>query len=458
MSLIDRIFEAGIVGQGGAGFPTHVKFNAQVNWLVINGLECEPLLHTDKYIMRHNAHDVVKGIEVARQHLGATRAVIGIKGVNHAEIDAIQKEITAQGVDIQIFKSENYYPSGDEQMLVYDVTQQTVPAGGIPLDVGVVVSNVGTMQDIYNATQGNAITHKYLTVTGEVVTPSVLKVPIGTSFSECIALCGGSTAVGYRIINGGPLMGSVHEQDEELFVTKTTSGIILIDKDNNFPALIKDMNLRHTVTRAKVACIQCRQCTDLCPRHLIGHKLHPHKIMRTLASADHQTEPSAEFLHTHKDILQQAHICCGCGICEVYACPMGLLPRQVNLMIKGCLAKQNIKFENKGEREPHIMAQYRKISPYCILSRMGLLPLVDKKVDNFIDATTSVTYCISTVNIALKQHIGQGATPVVNVGDTVQKGQLIGEASGNFSANIHASIDGTVKEVGFNIKIQREGA
>lgn len=452
MELIKDIFSAGVVGQGGAGFPTHIKLNTDVEYLLINGLECEPLLATDKHIMLHHASEVIKGITLVKQHLNATAAYISIKNTNHDEITAMQAAIDEAGAPIILFKSTNYYPSGDEHMLVYDITKRTVPAGGIPLDVGVVVNNIGTMQAIYHATQGRSITHKFLTVTGHVQNPMVLKVPIGTSFETCITLAGGSTLDHFRLINGGPLMGSIHEQDEipSMFVTKTTSGIILIEPDRNFHAKLQDNHLLNTINRAKAACIQCRLCTDMCPRYLIGHRLHPHKMMRVLGAAPTEgTSVAKWFLEQNQDLFQEALTCCECGICEVYACPMDILPRQVNILIKNEFLRHGLKYQNTlGERPPHAMVEYRKIDPSRLMARMGLGNIMNTKPKQFHEPK------VNQVHIALKQHIGKPALAVVNIGDTVSLGQLIAEADGNFSANIHASIAGTVQSITSHIHIE----
>ena len=325
MELLQKILDAGVVGAGGAGFPTHVKLDTKVDCLLINAIECEPLLYTDKYIMNNFATDVVDGVDLAANHLGATQVYIGIKRTNEKEISSIQKAIDERNSKAKIFPVDNYYPSGDEHMLVYEITGKTVPQGGIPLDVGIVVSNVGTMRDIFKASKDEAVTHKFLTVTGEVANPTVIFVPIGTSFEECIQACGGPTISNYKVISGGPMMASIYEKEEEsnLFVTKTTSGIILIKEDKNFNATLKETHLGHVLNRAKAACIRCRLCTDLCPRHLIGHRLHPHRIMRSMAASNFKKE----YVIENQEVLKEALICCECSICETYACPMELLPR-----------------------------------------------------------------------------------------------------------------------------------
>jgi Na+-translocating ferredoxin:NAD+ oxidoreductase RnfC subunit len=444
MALLDKIFDAGIVGTGGAGFPTHMKLNCKVEYFLVNAAECEPLLHTDKYLMKHRAADVLCAIEAVAQHVEAKEVFIGVKAVNTEEIACLKKAIQEKSSKVKIFELDNYYPAGDEQMLVFDITGRVVPPGGIPLKVGCVVSNYDTMLTIFDAMNGNPFTHKYLTVAGEVASPAVLRVPIGISFAECIAACGGATIKDFKLINGGPMMGKIipGADSGKSYVTKTTSGIIVIPAGNNFDARVSETPVRHTLNCAKSACIQCRICSDLCPRQLIGHKLRPNRIMRKMAMLDFEKELIPD------DTLREALICCECGICETFACPMGLSPRQVNKYVKSVL---------KGERPPaepvlypvSDLREYRKIAPKKIMARMGLLGLYENKASAFCELGAA------RVHIPCSQHIGAPAEPLVMVGESVQCGQLIAKAvEGKPSANIHASISGTVVSIGALIEIE----
>ena len=140
--LLTHVFNAGIVGCGGAGFPTHVKLNCQAEYMIINGAECEPLLNTDKYLMRHFAREIVSAADKCGNQVGAKHVVIAIKDYYEAENAALSEAITELGSRVEIFLLHNYYPAGDEQMIVYEVTGRVVPPGGIPIAVGAVVSNI----------------------------------------------------------------------------------------------------------------------------------------------------------------------------------------------------------------------------------------------------------------------------------------------------------------------------
>ncbi|MGI5968038.1 MAG: hypothetical protein ACOX65_14045, partial [Anaerotruncus rubiinfantis] len=187
MSLTDQIFAAGIVGCGGAGFPTHAKLNGDAEWIILNAAECEPLLRTDRYILRHLAGRVIAAASAVRRELGDIRCTVATKSAYRQELTALREAIAQIDPEISIHEMESFYPAGDEQTLVAEVTGQAVPPAGIPLDVGCVVSNVATMLSIADAMEGKPFIWKYLTVSGLVREPSVIHVPVGTSYADCIA-------------------------------------------------------------------------------------------------------------------------------------------------------------------------------------------------------------------------------------------------------------------------------
>ncbi|MDR1650724.1 MAG: SLBB domain-containing protein [Synergistaceae bacterium] len=445
MGLLDSIKDAGIVGAGGAGFPTHVKLDCRVEYMLVNAAECEPLLATDKHIMNSHPDEVLEGLRAVAEHVGAGHTFIAVKAVNEKETFSMKDAIGRSGFRAEVFPLDNYYPAGDEQMIVYDITGRTVPPSGIPLEVGAVVSNVATMWNVSEALRGRPVTHKFLTVTGEVARPAVLKVPIGTPFTDCIAFCGGVRTEPFKIIDGGPMMGAVSDGSDvnSKYVTKTTSGIIVIPAAGNFDSRTHDTAIRKILNRAKSACIQCSFCTDLCPRRLIGHKLRPNMVMRCMSAMDFES-PIPD-----SPILEEALICCECGVCETYACPMSLSPRQVNKYIKGRYAGR--KYKRPDEPLIPVPArEYRKIAPSRIMARMGMYDMYGNKVRDFAEFTPA------RVRIPLKQHIGAPAKPLVEAGDRVSAGQRIADADGHVSANIHASVDGVVTEVGSAIEIKAD--
>lgn len=431
MDLLDQIYKAGVVGAGGAGFPTHIKLKCNVEYLLVNAAECEPLIQTDKYIMRHYAEEIIEALDVMAPLVGADKVKIAIKGKYEKEIDSLQKAIQKLNSKVELFYLKSIYPAGDEQVIVYEVTGRVIEPGGIPLNVGAVVSNVATVLNIYDAMKGKSVTDKVVTVTGEVGNPSLLSVPIGTPVLKCIEAAGGLVIKDYCVIMGGPMMGKILSSDEaaKRSITKTDGGIIILPADHYIKAR-KSLSVQHIINQTKSACIQCSYCTQMCPRYLLGHPLRPHKIMRAISMSEGHTE----------EVFKDALICCECGICEMYACPMGISPRQVNIMIKNELRQKGVKFKTEEKIIPIEQRDSRQIPVSRLVQRLNLGKYSEIK---FVDKANEVK--VDKVYIPLKQHAGKPAKAVVSVGDEVTKGQLIGEIElKDIGANIHASINGKV--------------
>jgi Na+-translocating ferredoxin:NAD+ oxidoreductase RnfC subunit len=431
--IVRKVREAGIVGAGGAGFPTHVKLDSNVERVLGNGASCEPLLMSDPFIMEKETEGILRGLSLVMECTGSGRGTLCLKGKHDKAMDAVRRGIDhGPFKNIDVFELGDFYPAGDEQILVFDVTGKVVPEGGIPLQVGTVVSNVESLLNIARAVDdGKPVTDRYLTVTGEVRHPLVMKVPIGIRIAEVIDLAGGATVDDFKVVIGGPMMGQV-TSDLSTPVTKTTSGVIVLPSDHNIiTGKIDDPDRIMRIT--KMVCCQCSRCTDLCPRHLLGHSLEPHKIMRQLGS---RTSFS-------KDILHDALICCECGICEKYACPMMISPREVNAQIKRDLLQEGVKrASKKSGYQPSPFRDVRKIPTRRLVERLQIGQYEDHPP--FMEEGIQV----KEVRIPLKQHLGAPARPVVKAGQQVKKGSLVGEIPDNaLGARVHASIDGRVVSV-----------
>ena len=283
MNILDKIFEAGVVGCGGAGFPTHVKLKTEVEYFIVNAAECEPLLRTDRYTMRSRAEEIIETVEIIGEHLKASHKVIALKGHYHEEIACLNAAIEKRNSDVKLHELENFYPAGDEQIMVYEVTGRVIPPSAIPAAVSAVVSNVGTVAAISDALKGIPLTQKIITLTGEVANPKIVSAPVGTPIQEIID-CGNPIPGRYTVILGGPLMGRRvgAEQIADEYVTKTTSGIIVLDEASHLSNR-RNTSVETMLRVGRAACIQCSFCTELCTRHMLGHPLQPHKIMRKLA-------------------------------------------------------------------------------------------------------------------------------------------------------------------------------
>ena len=436
MQLTELIYQAGIIGCGGAGFPTHAKYNGKIETIIINGAECEPLLQTDRYLMRNKAGELIKAADMLLRETGAGGCVSALKASYTREIGALEEAIRSLGSDVRLHRLESFFPAGDEQTIVYEVTGKVVPPAGIPLNVGCVVNNIATLYAIYEAMEGRPFTQKYLTVTGEVKHPVIAKVPIGTPVVECLKLAGGPMLSDYVVVNGGPMMGKLmtKEEAESAYVTKTMSGLIVLSTDSSI-ARRSEVTLKHMLNRAKSACIQCSFCSQLCPRALLGHPLEPHRIMRKLSSCRDLTE-----ILDDRDV-RNAALCCECGICEVYACPMGLQPRKVNSLLKGELAGAGIRYQRaEGEWEPDPNRNMRKAPTARVASRAGVAAFEEIRIDELKEITPASS---GTVRLTFRQSIGAPSQPVIKDGERVEEGQLIAVCpEGSLGSALHASISG----------------
>lgn len=447
MNLLEMVEVAGIVGCGGAGFPTHIKWNAKAEHFIVNAVECEPLLGTDRFLMRHRADDIISACVAVSEQLGATKTTIAIKGEYEEEIQSLKNAIDKANASVDIHEMYAFYPAGDEQVIVYEVTGKVVPCGGIPFDVGAVVSNVATLVATSEIILGEPLISKYITVAGEVKNPTVVKAPIGTPIRECIEAAGGTLTDNPIIIVGGPMMGkdiSLEPEDKQR-VTKTTSGILVIPREGVVKKYKEPIDLIGLKKRAATSCIQCQYCTMLCPRHMLGHPLQPHMIMRTLGHVN-----DIEELFEDNEYIVNAHLCSLCGVCSIYACPMGLQPSKVNAFLKEELGKRGIRRSTKEVTVPYEERDARKVPTFRITSRVGVAKYEDKLEDNLLEVTPD------EVSISLRQGIGKLPEPTVQVGDIVTKGQAIAQIhKGSMGSNLHASIDGKVVEVSDVIRIKK---
>ena len=452
MNLIETVKSAGIVGAGGAGFPTHIKLNTKAEWFIVNAAECEPLIETDKYLCRTFADRIVVAATAVAAHLGAQHIVIALKRKYEPEIAALQAAIDKAGADIRLFPMATFYPAGDEQTMVQLVTGKTVPERGLPIDVGAVVDNVGTLLNIYSAlTEGAPVSSKFLSVTGEVREPIMLHVPIGTAITECIQAAGPRIS-DYAVILGGPMMGKVVSDPEAIraaVVTKTTGNLLVLPRDH-YLITHAERPIDRIRMQARSACIQCRMCTDLCPRYLIGHQIRPNLVMRNLYR-ENFIEDNDEFLRAFGDAAN----CCSCGVCEMFACPMGLSPRKVNEYMKTQLRERGIQVPRNTDCQAHEDIDLHRIPTGRLVTRLGLAEYYGLHAHECRELTPD------TVFVPFSQHIGKPAVPVKAAGDPVEAGELLAAAAeGGLSANIHASITGVISEItpaGARIARRKEG-
>ncbi len=437
MNYIERIKNGGVVGCGGAGFPAHVKASSKVEYVIANGAECEPLLHKDLELMIHEPEAVVSGLVQWLVSTGSKKAIIGIKQKNEEALSGLIK--AAKNTNIEFKFLGDFYPTGDEYVLVYETTKRLIPPQGIPLDVGIVVNNVETLRNAYLASEGIPVIDKYISVVGAVKNPSTFKVPVGMSYLDAIKAAGGPSVPDYDVMISGLLMGTF-AADLNAPITKTCAGLVLLPSEHRYIQR-KKLSSESMYRIGKSACDQCSYCTELCPRYLLGYDVQPHRVMRSLS-----------FTSTGDDMWNQfAALCCACGLCTLYACPEDLYPKETCDKAKADLKTKGLKWEGKREVKVHPLGLGRRVPLKMLMKKLGVLQY--DVPAHFKD----IKFSPEKVRIPLSQHIGTPAVPCVNVGQPVKSGELIGEIpEGKLGANIHASIDGIVTSINSEVVIEKK--
>jgi len=295
--ITDATSEAGVVGLGGAAFPSHVKLlrneKKPIDTLLLNGCECEPYLTADYRLMLEFPDSVICGGLLAARANGAERIIAVVEDNKPRAIDAMRKAAANTGIEVTVVPTK--YPQGGERQAIYAITGRAVPTGGLPLDVGVMVVNVATAAAIARAVvRGKALTHRIVTVTGAgVVRPANVLAPIGASYRELIDFCGGLRPEASRVIAGGPMMGFALG-DLDTPVTKGTSGITVL-------------TARDVAKAEETNCLRCGKCVDTCPLNLV-----PSKLAVAARSQDW-------------DLARKYHMpaCIECGCCA-FTCPAAI--------------------------------------------------------------------------------------------------------------------------------------
>jgi len=428
---IPRLVEAaGVIGAGGAGFPAAVKLRAKADTVIANGAECEPLLYSDYHCMKEQIEEVIAGLRIVMESVGASCGIIAIKGKREELLEST-RERAAREAGIQVAGLNDFYPAGDEHVLVHELLGRVVPHGGIPPEVGVIVQNVGTLAQIARAVSGEPVTWRYVTIAGAVRHPRTFRTPIGMAVGDLVDACGGPALADAVLLHGGTMMGSVVDGCQP--VMKTTTGVVVLPS-GSLAAREPVDSLGHTTRIAKSVCDQCYACTELCPRQHLGHAIEPHRIMRRVGYGLGAAEPG----------LSNPAYCCECGICSLYACPMGIYPRRLIQLLKPESPKPR-----RGAvamREPHPNLREKRLPLQRLMQRL--------QIDIYdVPAVLSPLPPAARVAIPLRQGSGAPSVPVVRESQAVKKGQRVADPGGPIGAAHHASIDGCVNRVSDLIEI-----
>lgn len=427
---LEMIAEAGVVGAGGAGFPTHVKLAGKADTVLLNAAECEPLLHKDKEVLRDYLDANIEGLAIAMQLVGAGRAIVGIKNKYEDVIELCRARLPA---NMEVCPLRDAYPAGDEFILVYDALGRIIPPGGIPLAVNAVVMNVETAVNVA-AAASQPVTEKFLTIAGAVAEPVTLRVPIGVTLSQCVAAAGGATVPDANYMVGGVMMGTL-QADHNALVDKTTGGLIVLPDD-------------HTLIRRRK------------------------QTWKQVAGSARARATSAAFAPSFApagcwDIRSSRTARCGAWASTWWArrtrsartfaasatCAAFIPARRISIpkrfaQNKRRLAVEKKKYENPPfdikRAETHL--RNRKAPMTRLITKLGLR--------QFRNVGPLLPDLLPTdkVGIKLKQHIGAPCEPMVAVGERVGKGQVLGRPPVNngkpaMGVPVHASIDGAVTSI-----------
>ena len=270
MNLVDMkkaLFDGGIVGAGGAGFPTYAKLSDQAETVILNCAECEPLIKVDRQLMTDHVIEVLSGMQMLVEAMGAKEGIIAVKKSYTASIEAINSNIGSYK-SLRLHILPDIYPAGDEVVLIYETTKKIVPQGKIPIMVGCVVVNVETVLNTYNkVTSDTNVVSKFVTVAGLVNHPVTVEVPVGITVKDLIDMAGGVSTEEHVLLMGGPMTGRICSQND--IVTKTTKALLVLPPTCP-PIEKRQRTIKHNLRNAMSVCSQCSMCTTLCPRNLLG--------------------------------------------------------------------------------------------------------------------------------------------------------------------------------------------
>ena len=424
--LQEKIRSAGVIGAGGAGFPTHMKLTSNIDTVLINASECEPLLYTDFTILQRHFDRVIAGGQAVRSALGAREVVVGMK--RHTAKSLHFTDGCEAGDRCRVKVLPDVYPMGDEIILIYQALGRVVPPGQLPASVGAVVINVETAYNIANSLEGIPVTKKWITIGGDVPKPVVCRVPIDSSVQAVLQAAGVSVPEDHVVLDGGPAMGNLINPLVAV-VTKKTKSILILPE--SIPAVVFKMApVERMLRRTSSACCQCFRCTELCPRHLLGYPLEPHRTLRGAASALPWVE------------LKTASLCSGCGVCTLMACCQDIAPSAIMPAVKRELSRKRAGYRSKAATVPAAERERRLVPDSALRRRIGVEEF--NRVPEFVG---DLPVRQRRYALPLSQHVGKPSVPVVSAGDRVEAGRMVAKADAGISAALHTPVAGKVETV-----------
>lgn len=420
----------GVVGAGGAGFPSFGKLTDGASFLVINAVECEPLMYTDLTLCDEKLDDIVVGMRAVMEFANIPEGLLCIKDYRALRLGLADGQVLAEGVRVK--HVPNVYPMGDEINLIYTATGRLVQPGHLPISQGIIVYNAETVYNIGLAVRRDQpVVEKWLTIGGNVPEVLCVRVPIGMKVTDLFKQMNVTVPENHVVIDGGPSMGTIINVRSSV-VTKTTKALLILPDD--IPAVTGKLRTANENLRmAASTCCQCTRCTDMCPRHLLGFPLEPHKMVRaTLSTA--QITP---------ELVLNATLCCGCDICGTFACCQGISPMQVIKEFKNILGKHRVRYMADPNDHFNVSPdrEFRMLNAAKWKDMLGVTKF--DRYPTYVETPLTARH----VEIKMSQHIGAPSVPAVAVGDVVTVGQMIASAGNGLSVPQYASIAGKVTHV-----------
>lgn len=423
--IVSKVRKAGVTGSGGHG--THLSLGLAADTVIANATDREPLARADRELVCRYPNEVLKGLRLAMQAVGANRAIVAVG--EDRSFEAITAAAAKQGhpkINAETVRVPAYYPAGDASLLTLELTGRSVPAGGKAQDVGVVVLSARSLLAIAEAERDQPSTHQLVSIMGAVKQPLTAWVPRGIALSRLLAAAGGPSGAGEVVLMpGGPMRGGIAGAEEGL---RAGSALLAVLPADHPAATRHALPLSVHLRRSLSACENCQQCTALCPQNLIGHPVEPHKVMRAVGlGLDHLT-----------DVFTSASYCSGCGLCSAYGCPVDLSP---SIVVMGVRAQLEAAGYRPEPREAVVRAEQadRRVPLERLLQRLDLA-----RYD--VPAPITGTLATDHVRIALISGSGVAASPIVRDGHKVKAGQRIADVpEGGPGVPLHASITGSVR-------------
>ena len=427
--LKNLLQQSGIIGAGGAGFPSHAKLAEGADILALNCAECEPLIYTDYMLMREHLVRIARGATLVMEAAGIAQTLVCIKAHRAEMLDLAEGDEIAPRVHVKLLPDA--YPMGDEINLIFEATGRVVKPGQLPLTKGVIVLNGETAYNLaLAADEGKPVTEKWVTIGGNIENRRVVRVPVGMRVADLFRQLNITVPEGHTVLDGGPSMGRKIRVATAV-IGKTTKSLLILP-DTSPAVAHKNIAMADMLRRAASCCCGCSRCTEMCPRHLLGYPIEPHKMIRAANN---------DLAKRNPELVKTASLCCSCGVCAEVCC-QDISPKDVILNLKGILAQNKMRFvAGEEEYKLHEDRKHRLIPSSRWETMLGVHKF--DVVPELIEAPLSA----ARVEIPTTGHIGAPSLPAVKVGDTVRVGDVIATAAAGLSMPQHASIDGTVTYV-----------